>query len=369
VTTCFRYLNCQSVAGGQYKVVWTQPDIDCSTARYKRFKGLAIVGIVFLVLLLPVLIVGLLFRYRDRIKPNTPFSRRWGAFFDAYRFPGGLVPHKALNRSRDSSQVELSTIDQLDIKAQGGDASVSKGRRLEREPGRMEKCWEHGLSTSTFWYEGVVMFRRAIYVAFDVILFSSRVSKYTVFTFLSATFLMLHLWTRPFHKAVDNQLETGSLVLITALSILLALQADSVQVTVDVIIFLVAGLPTILFLMYYLFDRGLGISGRVRNWMLDRERTQALALQEQWRASKRDLRLPQSGGPVSPDAPGHLERPSMIMQGEDPVALESGDPSSRTPSPQKSPPTSPSEPDGPVSRPAAATNPAFAGMDDWLAPA
>jgi hypothetical protein len=178
---------------GDTSIVYSTPAIDCNETRYKHWLGGMYFLIAAYVVLAPLLVLASLWRFRGRRLQAS--AARWGVFFDPY-------------------------------------------------------------ARHCFWYETVSLYRRALYVIIDVLLYDEPLAKYMVFAVITALLLLFHLWLKPFKDHNDNLVESVSLAVLMVLSLILGGYQESADSTVQELIFILVGVPTIFGILWIAIPRG-----------------------------------------------------------------------------------------------------------------
>jgi hypothetical protein len=113
-----------------------------------------------------------------------------------------------------------------------------RGRRLQASAARWGVFFDP-YARHCFWFETVSLYRRSMYVAIDVILYDDPLAKYMVFAVITALLLLFHLWLKPFKDNTDNIVESASLAVLMALSLILGGYQESPDSTVQVPTFII----------------------------------------------------------------------------------------------------------------------------------
>lgn len=189
--TMFRYMNCVDIGG--YRLVYAEPGIDCTTSTYKNWLVVVILVVVIYVLLSPLVLFGVLIKFRSSITDKT-FARRWGVLFDPYK-------------------------------------------------------------AEYYWWEVPALFRRSVFTAFDVILWNYDIAKHLTFVLLLVIFYAAHLIAKPFRLKSENKLESISLFVLVCLSLILTSYQYDKSFTLDALIFALTIVPTGLFIVVIVLTR------------------------------------------------------------------------------------------------------------------
>ena len=108
---------------------------------------------------------------------------------------------------------------------------------------------------NVFWWEIPCLLRRSVVVALDVLLYAFPFYKLVSFMCVNMIVFCAHTWLRPFRESRDNTMESISLFVLLILSAVLAADNQSQELTVSMLIFVLAGGPTILFLLLIIISR------------------------------------------------------------------------------------------------------------------
>ena len=78
--TLLGFLKCVDV--GDFRVVYSQPAIDCRTSKYEHWFDAVVIFTIFIVIGLPITLASFL-RVHRHLVDDTSFAKRWGVLFDA----------------------------------------------------------------------------------------------------------------------------------------------------------------------------------------------------------------------------------------------------------------------------------------------
>jgi hypothetical protein len=187
--TAFSALNCVDV--GTQSVLYAYPAISCAAGDYKAALSVLCLVLIFFTLGLPALL--LFTSWRLHAFPTLPlkFKTRWGLVHEPYK-------------------------------------------------------------EEAFYYEAVVLLRRALYSALDIGLALVPGVQRTMISVCALACLVLHVHTLPFKRAVLNTAETASLILHMLLAIVVAPWAAPYPVALEAVICIFIVVPTLFFVGWLL---------------------------------------------------------------------------------------------------------------------
>jgi hypothetical protein len=163
-TVAVSYLRCVDGAPGQ-RVVYVSPQIDCKSDLYLQYMP-----VVAFMLLLSV---------------ASPFA----LVYLLYR-------RRALIMAPDGSPDRVAVVKNLGI------------------------VFEY-FDKDAYWWNGIVLLRRAVFVAVESALLLEPEIKFAAFAFINLLSLAVHMYKRPFLSDFDDSFESGTLFSLCALSIFL----------------------------------------------------------------------------------------------------------------------------------------------------
>lgn len=196
---CFRYLGCTSVAGAS--VVFAQPDLRCDSAEWRSTLVIVVLVLLLYVIAWPVgtLLVGWKQHRAGRVT----------------ELDAAQAPQLTRRRTTLTQQLFASSSSYTDA--------------------------------SWFW-SGVILLRRVIVLSIDSLAIAHYATRVQLFTLVHLCALQLQLWRRPFSDSRLNQLEAGSLMLLTLLSLVLGLGPAPFTLTQQILLSLLVLPPLLLFL-------------------------------------------------------------------------------------------------------------------------
>jgi hypothetical protein len=205
---CLTYLYCVQV--GKQTVLFSAPSVDCKSAEYRGYLVPVLLMLCSYVILLPCAIAGWLWRHRTEARLLEPDNK--GRIDDA------LATTPEVNRMAMSDAID----DQ-------GDQDSFARRFAPLYLAYSPRAW--------FW-QALLLIRRAAYVVASVLLVQDPASRFFAFGLLNFASLMAHLGVQPFRSRTLNRAETASYTALVCVSMLLAVYLPPYNAVVQAFSFL-----------------------------------------------------------------------------------------------------------------------------------
>ena len=250
------YLQCVPV--GPYRVVFSKPSIDCTSPDYKALQPLAIITIIFLAVIVPAALACFLYKHRAVIlHQQHALIRAQIEQQDDEPLPPILKSSSRPQFVTDRS-VSVSSFPEHSVMT---DDSIFPGSAASGSGAGVVAPASSGLLTSSnilftkrfsalyisyrpgcYMWLVVLLTRRVVLIMTAVLLLTSPQVQSLVFSLLCLLIAATHAHIQPFFVAIDNRLETMSLVCLLALSQVLASQSASSDQPMPLALQLIAGL-------------------------------------------------------------------------------------------------------------------------------
>ena len=229
-TSCIKYLYC--IDAGDQSVVFTDPTIDCRSSEYKRYLIPIIFALVIYVILFPIIAFAFL------LSRHQYFHHRANTTHTIHTTTTTLT-HRHLNTDDESRSTSSSVVSV----GSGSDSSIMSSGFLMRY-GILFQAF----SSHAWYYQVVVLIRRAVFVIVSVVLTESSDSRAFSFVLLNIASMILHLYVKPFVDESVNQSETISILMLLIISALINAYSPPYTIPTQVVLFLLI-VPTIGFLL------------------------------------------------------------------------------------------------------------------------